>query len=167
MFKKLALGAAVTLMGTAALPGTAHAKISIGGDSDLRIVAETRVSANSVKKGRAITASATITYSARVLGLPLPATGFYVLSVPLSPFSRPTLLSENAPLESRSFKALYNPYMGKSEWLVRGSSRFWGNMKVHLRASAVSDTRASGYVHGGTGVGHDIDANAAEFVRVR
>lgn len=167
MFKKLALGAAVTLMGTAALPGTAHAGISIGGDSNWGIVAETRVSANSVKKGRAITASTTITYSARVIGLPLPVTGYYVLSVPLSPFSRPTLMAENAPLENRTFRPLHDPYLKKTAWLVRGNTRFWGYKKVHLRARAVSDTRASGYVHGGTEVGHQIDANSTEFVRVR
>lgn len=171
MFKKLALGSAIMILGSFTALPAAHAGVSIGigGDSNWGITATTRTSDTYLRPGRTLTASTSITYRAHVLGIPIPVTGYYHLAIPQSGGFynyAPTLVSYNSSLTSRTFAINHGRYTGTREWYVEGSTTFWGTKTVDLKATVRSSHAGSGgYVHGGSGFGHWIDANAAQYVR--
>ena len=166
---RIAIVALATMMtSTIALAAPAHASpIALSGDTNWSITSHLTVSNNYPKLGTTVTAWETLVYLAHFVGFPLPVTGYYTLSFPYAPFARPTLLSADAGLDSNTFAYAYDPYMGKNAWLVKGQANFWGSKTVHLNGSAKTDTRgATGYVHGGTGTGHPIDANSIQYISV-
>ena len=84
-----------------------------------------------------------------------------------APFSRPIDLADNSPLSSVTYAYTWDSYMGQNAWTVSGSGSFWGSNTWYINGTAVADTHgATGYFHGGTGTGHDIDANTRDYVSV-
>ncbi len=167
--RRSAFAAAALMASTVALAAPAHASgISVGGDSNWGITSQSSVSTHYPSLGNSVTATENLVYSAHFLGIPIPVTGHYMLTFPYAPFSRPTLLSANANMNSWTYSYAYDAYMGKSAWVVRGQSDFWGSKTVYLKGAGQTDTRnATGYVHGGTGTGHSIDVNSIDYVAVR
>jgi len=166
---RIAILAVSTMMAsTIALTAPAYAApISVGGNSNWTITSQSSVSTNYPALNKTVTASENLVYKARVLGIPLPMTGYYILSFPYAPFAKPTLLSANAPLNSLTYAYGWDPYMGKNAWVVQGKCNFWGNMTVYLKGSAAAVTKgAAGYVHGGTGTGHQLDVNSIDYIKV-
>lgn len=158
---------ALALALTLAVPAVANAGVSIGGDSNWGITVNTSVSTHYPSLGQTVNGNLKIVYTAHFLGLPIPVTGYYINSFPFSPFSRPTLVSANSPLASLTYAYAYDAYMGKYAWTVNGSKGFWGDATVTVNGSAKTDTRVSGYFHGGTGTGHTTDENAVDLVAVQ
>lgn len=158
---------ALALVLTLAVPAVANAGVSIGGDSNWGITVETSVSTHYPSMSQNVNGNLKIIYNAHFLGLPIPVTGYYINSFPYAPFSKPTLLSANAPLASLTYAYAWDSYMGKYAWTVNGSKGFWGDATVYVNGVAKTDTRVSGYFHGGTGTGHTTDENAIDYVSVQ
>jgi hypothetical protein len=147
-------------------PTAANAGVSIGGDTNWGVAVYTSVSTHYPKLGNSVNGNLKIVYDAHFLGIPLPVTGYYTNSFPYAPFARPTLISANAPLASTSYAYAWDSYMGKYAWTVHGSKSFWGDSTVTVNGNGKTDTRSSGYFHGGTGTGHSTDENAIDYVSV-
>lgn len=147
-------------------PAAANAGVSIGGDSNWGISVYTSVSSHYPTLGNNVNGNLKIVYDAHFLGIPIPVKGYYINSFPYSPFARPTLISSNAPLGSTSYAYKYDAYMGKYAWTVNGSKSFWGDATVNVNGRGKTDSRTSGYFHGGTGTGHSTDENAIDYVKV-
>lgn len=145
----------------------ANAATSIAGDSSYGITAEATVSDTTVYVGQTISAKAKLTYSAYVLGIPLPETGYYINSIPTD-FSQPLLDSANAPLAANYYRKIYDTYsnVARTQWIVSGSEDFWGTNSVTIVGKAKGATTGSHFFHGGTGTGHGTDANAIQRVTV-
>jgi len=158
---------AVALALTLAVPAVASAGVSIGGDTNWGIRVDTSVSNHYPYLGNTVHGNVKITYTAHFLGLPIPVTGYYINSFPYAPFSRPILVSANSPLASLTYAYAWDAYMGKYAWTVNGSKGFWGDAVVTVNGDGKTDTRVSGYFHGGTGTGHSTDENAIDLVSVR
>ena len=158
---------AVASVLTLAAPPVANAAVSIGGDSNWGITVTTAVNTHYPHLGNSVNGNVKLAYNARFLGLPIPVTGYYLNSFPYMPFARPTLLSANSPLASNAYAYKWDAHMGKYAWMVNGSRSFWGDATVTVNGVGRTDTRASGYFHGGTGTGHATDVNAIEYMSVR
>jgi hypothetical protein len=162
-----AVSAAMLALSTT--PAYAGTSVSIGGDSNWTVTATATTSATYLTLGQTLSGTSKLVYDAHFLGIPLPVTGHYVNSFPYAPFSRPTLISANAPLSTgTTYGYYYNSYLAKYSWEVRGKDGFWGDKSVTLKGSARSDTRTSGYFLAGTypcGSGC-TNANAIQYVKV-
>ncbi|WP_028708824.1 hypothetical protein [Propionicicella superfundia] len=167
----LAAASAFAVIGAGAIASAtpAHAgPVSISGDSNWRVSAQSTVSTHYPRVGNTVTATATMKYNAQFLGLPVPVTGYYTQTFPTKPFATPTLVSVvNADLYRRHYVSSRDTYVGSSAWVVSGQSTFWGSKTVTIKASAKARSKgSSGYVHGGTGRGHSIDANSIDYIKV-
>lgn len=145
----------------------AHAGISVGGDSDWKITVKTSVSNGTPKKGTTINGNVTIDYVAKILGIPLPVTGYIISSFPDAPFAKPVVTGDNCLGSTADYKFGWDSYMGKNAWVVSGSQGFWGSNTLYIKGKAKADAVKSGYFHGGTGTGHTTDANARDLVQVK
>lgn len=141
-------------------PASAGADVDISGDSNFKITTEAETSHNKVKRSKRVTGKVTISYKARVLGIPLPVTGFFINSFPTI-FKQPRVDSYSGQLSSTTYRKVYDSWQRKTQWLVKGQEDFWGEKVVKVTGSAVGNTKGSGFFHGGTGTGHDIDANVS------
>jgi hypothetical protein len=157
----------VALALTLAVPAVANAGISVGGDSNWGITAETSVSTHYPYVGNTVHGNLKVTYNAHFLGLPIPVTGYYINSFPYLPFAKPILVSANSPLASLNYAYAWDAYMGKYAWTGNGSKGFWGDAVVTVNGDGKIDYRSSGYFHGGTGTGHTTDENAIDLVSVQ
>ena len=158
--------AAVTAALCLASAPVAHAGVSIVGDSSFKINVKTSISNSKPKKGTTMNGNVTIKFSAYVLGIPLPVTGYIVSSFPLGPFATPKVTSDNC-LGNAKYSNRLDPYLGKKAWVVSGKKDFWGTTTLKVEAKAKVNAVSSGYFHGGTGTGHQIDANARDYVKSR
>lgn len=141
--------------------------VGVGGDTDWGITTTVTTSTYYPKLGTNMSGNVKNSYSAHFLGIPIPVTGYIISSFPYMPFARPTDLGDNAPLASTTYAYAWDGYMGKYAWTVHGSTDFWGSNTLYVNATAKADTAGqTGYFHGGTGTGHDIDANARNYVKV-
>lgn len=155
--------AAMVLVGAPA----AEASVGVGGDTDWGITTTVATSMYYPRLGTTMSGNVANRYSAHFLGLPVPVTGYSISSFASMPFSRPTDLADNVPLASRTYSYTWDSYLGKYAWTVHGSQSFWGSSSLYINGTAKADTAgATGYFHGGSGTGHDIDANARNDVRV-
>lgn len=142
--------ASTCLLLSSQVPAYAGTSISIGGNSDWKVTATATTNTNSVKQGRYATGTATISFTARILGIPLPNTGYYANSFPIT-FARPSLLSSNGNINSTTYQKMTNQYLGRQQWEVRGSQGFWGDMSVTVKGQARALTVSSGrYFYAGT-----------------
>ena len=172
MIKKQIERIAIATLGLSALAlcvplSSASAAVSIAGDSSYGVTAEATVSDSTVYVGQTISAKAKLTYSAYVLGVPMPETGYYVNSIPTD-FAQPLLYSANAPLAVNYYRKIYDTYsnVARTQWIVSGSEDFWGTDSVTIVGTAQGSTAGSHFFHGGTGTGHGTDANAIQRVTV-
>jgi hypothetical protein len=172
MKKKLIERVAVATFGLTALGlclplSSANAAVSIAGDSSFGITAEATVSDTTVYIGQTISAKAKLTYSALLLGIPVPGTGYYVNSIPTD-FAQPLLDSANAPLVVNYYRKMFDSYsnVARTQWIVSGSEDFWGTNSVTIIGTAKGVTAGSHFFHGGTGTGHSTDANAIQRITV-
>ncbi|MFT4216382.1 MAG: hypothetical protein QM619_04245 [Micropruina sp.] len=127
----------------------------------------TSVSTNAPKKGASVKGGVTIDYTARILGLPVPVTGYIVSSFPFGPFAKPVVTSDNCLSSSADYGYRWDAHMGKSAWVVSGSQSFWGDNTLYINGKGKTDAVKSGYFHGGTGTGHTTDANARDLIEVK
>lgn len=167
--RRLASITAATGVLTLFAPYAANASVvsvGVGGDTDWGIKATVSTSTYYPRLNTTMTGNVRTDYSAHFLGLPIPVTGYVVSSFPYMPFARPTDLSDNLA-GTLSFGYSWDGYMGKYAWTATGKSSFWGSNSLYINGVATADTaRQTGYYHGGTGTGHDIDANAKNYVKV-
>ena len=162
------LAAAGLLVAGQAAPAQAAVSVSIGGDTDWKVTATATTDATTLKVGQKMTGTAEITFEARVLGLPLPATGYYANSFPTT-FSKPSLTQGNADVDSLYYSKRRNNFLKTRQWEVRGHKSFWGDMSVTItgegRAATVGSNR---HFYAGTiSCGSDCtNANAYTAVNV-
>lgn len=149
-----------------AVPAQAATSVQIAGDSAFQITAVARTSDTSLKKRERLHARATLKYEASFLGIPLPATARYMNSIPLT-FDTPRLDEWNASLASKLYSSRYDKWLGTRQWIVSGSENFRGSKRVSVKGSAIAEARGARYFHGGSGVDHWMDANAALRITVR
>lgn len=141
----------------------AQAGVSIAGDTDWKITVNTSLSDSTPAKGATMKANVTNTYTARIMGVPLPVTGYIISSFPYTPFATPTVTGDNC-LGTATYSYRTDPYMNKKAWVASGDRFFWGTTTLYVKGSAKADTVSTGYFHGGTGAGHWLDANARDYV---
>lgn len=156
--------AAVTAALCLASAPVAHAGVSIVGDSSFKINVKTSISNSKPKKGTTMNGDVTIKFTAQVLGLPLPATGYIISSFPYAPFAKPKVTKDNC-LGAANYSYRYDAYQGKKAWVVNGKQDFWGSTTLYVKGKAKVAAVSSGYFHGGTGTGHQLDANARDYVK--
>jgi hypothetical protein len=150
-----------------AVPATARTvSVSVGGDSSWRVTASATTSADTVSVGKKLTGTSKIKFSAYVLGLPIPVTGYYANSFPTT-FRRPVLKSADADLSSRTYSKVINAYLGTTQWEVRGKSSFWGSKSVKIVGDARAASKATRYFYAGTRHCGSGCTNANAIVRVR
>jgi hypothetical protein len=153
--------AAMALALGAVAPAQAAVSSQVSGNSTLRIGATAKTNDTTFAVNQRLDARATMTYTAEVLGLPLPLTAAYVNSMPVS-FGRPQLVeSGNADLTSLTFSQKRDPWLGTDQWMIGGDKGFWGSLTVSIKGTALAKTKSSKYFHAGTGTGHALDANSA------
>lgn len=162
-FLLIKMAAATAALCLASAP-VAHAGTSIAGNSAFKINVKTSVSDSTPKKGSTMNGNVTIKYTAEVLGIPLPVTGYVFSSFPYAPFAKPKVTSDNC-LGNANYSHRYNVYLGKKAWIVSGQRSFWGSATLYIKGKAKVDAVSSGYFHGGTGTSHQLDANARDYVK--
>ncbi|MCI9887000.1 hypothetical protein JT358_00805 [Micrococcales bacterium 31B] len=156
---------AVALSLASAVPAHAGTSISIGGNTNWGIVTKAITSRDSAPRGTRVSGTADIKYTARVLGLPLPVTGYYVNSFPTT-FQQPRVDSYDAHLSSTTYKQVYDSWQHSTQWMVSGSESFWGGKHVTVKGSAVAGRVGSKFFHAGTGSGHQADTNASRRISI-
>ena len=159
--------AALALALGVAGPAQADTNVVIGGDSTIRVTATAKTGDRSLKIKERLHARASVAYKAYVAGIPLPLTAKYYNSIPVH-FSTPRLDDvDNADLDSRKYRVLYDPWLKTDQWLVSGDKGFWGELKVSIKGSALAKKKGAKYFHAGSGVGHAVDANSALRITVK
>jgi len=158
--------AVAALVATSA-PASAGVSVSIGGSSTWKVTATASTSADNVRVGSRLTGTSNVRFEAKVLGIPLPVTGHYANSFPTT-FSRPSLKSADATLNSRTYSQIRNNFLGQAQWEVRGSEGFWGGKTVRITGDAAAATRASSgrFFYAGTISCGSGCTNANAIVRV-
>lgn len=153
------LAVSALALGSAA-PSAAKVSSSIAGDSDFKIRAVAETSHEKVARTSRVSGSARIKFTARVLGIPMPVTGFYINSFPTI-FKEPRLDAYDAKLATKKYTKIWDSWEGATQWMVKGQENFWGEKTVRIEGSAKGNKKGSGFFHAGTGSGHSIDANAS------
>jgi len=130
-------------------PAHAGTTIDVSGTTEARVKATSKTSASSVKIGKKMWGKITLNYRYSVLGIPLPSTGYYVNSFPLT-FKKPSLVSANAPLKSVKYIKKQNTYLKTKQWEVNGKKGFSGKLDVTLKGDAKGHKKGTAYFYGGT-----------------
>ncbi len=159
------LAALALALGIAA-PAQAATSIQVAGDSAFKITATAKTGDTTLKKKESLHARATMKYQAMLLGIPLPATAYYMNSIPEN-VSQPKLDDWNASVTSKTYTKRYDKWLGTKQWIVFGSADFYGTKTVSIKGSAKAATRGSKYFHAGSGTGHPLDANAGLRITVK
>lgn len=130
-------------------------------------ITATWTNVNSLKKGKRLHSSATLSYSAWLLGIPLPVRAYYAHSFPTKPFQQPRAEAGSDVPRVHTYARQHEPVTNSVAWRASGSVTFAGNKTVKLVGSAKAAKKGSGMIAGGTGEGHWVDANAFHRVSVK
>lgn len=167
MALKVAACVGVLMLGIAPSANASVVTVGVGGDTDWGIRATATTSTNYPRYNTNMKGNIKLDYSAHFLGIPIPVKAYILSSFPYTAFARPVHLADDAPLSSVAYAYTWDAYTGKSAWTVHGSGNFWGSNSWHINGQARADSRGqTGYFHGGTGTGHNIDANTRNYVSV-
>lgn len=169
--QRAAIAAASAIGLSLAVAPAADAKpivsIDVSGDSSWSVTARAEFSSDSTKVGQTSAGTATITFKAYVLGIPVNNTGYYANSIPTS-FNKPSLVSANYALYSRTYAKKSNRYLGVQQWEVSGSRKFTGDMKVSIKGDAkAASASSSKYFYAGTYECGSGCTNADAIVRAK
>ncbi len=163
---KLASAMAVAALMASAVPvAPAHADVY---PIEYSVTATAKLSAQTIKVKKKVKGTAKVVFIRHFLGIPMPSTGFYSNSFPVS-VKKPTLTATNVALNSRKYAQKYNTWLKKSQWEVNGKQDFAGKLTASITGSAVGATKGAGYFYGGTYTCGDncINAHAIKKLTVK